>query len=159
MAEFSDRLNEAMLMRDMSAAELARLSGVNEGSISQYRKNKYKASQRQLEKLANTLRVSVAWLMGCDVPIEDHSQKQPETATENTTFTMDLTPEERAVILTCREKPDILKKICALFGIFPENFMEGTYKRFGADFHHEAAYGKIASTYFVPYNKKPDNNK
>ena len=38
MTEFKDRLNEALDMRNMTAAELSRLSGVNEGAISQYKK-------------------------------------------------------------------------------------------------------------------------
>ena len=42
MSEFKDRLAEAMNIRDISAAELSRISGVNEGAISQYRAGKYK---------------------------------------------------------------------------------------------------------------------
>ena len=51
----------------MSAADLSRISGINEGAISQYRKGAYKASQRTLEKLARSLNVSIPWLMGIDV--------------------------------------------------------------------------------------------
>lgn len=67
MTEFKDRLNEALDMRNMTAAELARLSGVNEGAISQYRKGSYKANQQSLEKIAKALNVSIPWLMGADV--------------------------------------------------------------------------------------------
>ena len=67
MTEFKDRLNEALNMRNMSAAELSRLSGVNEGAISQYRKGGYKANQRSLEKIAKALNVAIPWLMGADV--------------------------------------------------------------------------------------------
>ena len=69
MASFKDRLNEAMLLRDISSAELSRRSGVNEGAISQYRKGAYKANQRSLEKLSDALSVSIPWLMGSDVPM------------------------------------------------------------------------------------------
>lgn len=41
MAEFKDRLEEALKLRDMKPAELARVSGVTEGTISQYRKGAY----------------------------------------------------------------------------------------------------------------------
>lgn len=41
MAEFKDRLEEALKLRDMKPAELARVSGVTEGAISQYRKGAY----------------------------------------------------------------------------------------------------------------------
>ena len=67
MTEFKDRLHEALDMRNMTAAELSRLSGVNEGAISQYRKGSYKANQQSLEKIAKALNVSIPWLMGADV--------------------------------------------------------------------------------------------
>ena len=64
MAEFRDRLEEALKIRDMKPAELARASGVTEGAISQYRKGAYNATQRNLEKIARVLRVPIPWLMG-----------------------------------------------------------------------------------------------
>jgi repressor LexA len=67
MAEFKDRLNQALRSKNMSAAELSRISKVNEGAISQYRKGVYKATQENLDRLAKALGVSVAWLMGYDV--------------------------------------------------------------------------------------------
>lgn len=70
MADFKERLNEALAKRQMTAAKLARLSNVNEGAISQYRKGAYKATQENLERLAKTLNVSIAWLMGADVSME-----------------------------------------------------------------------------------------
>lgn len=70
MATFRDRLEEALQIRGISPAELSRISGVNEGAISQYRSGAYKASQRSLEKLSKALRVSIPWLMGGDVPME-----------------------------------------------------------------------------------------
>ena len=77
--EFKDRLNQALLMKGISAAELSRISGVNEGAISQYRKGGYKANQYNLEKIASALNVSIPWLMG---------------ATENMSIAIsDLTPE------------------------------------------------------------------
>lgn len=74
MAEFKDRLIYALELRKMSAAELARLSNVNEGAISQYKKGAYKATQENLEKLAKTLNVSIAWLMGADTPMEKKTE-------------------------------------------------------------------------------------
>lgn len=71
MPEFKERLDEAMRIRDISAAELSRISKVNEGAISQYRAGKYKASQRSLDKLARALNVNIPWLMGADVPMTD----------------------------------------------------------------------------------------
>lgn len=77
MANFHDRLNEALDRRNMSAAELSRVTGIGEGSISQYKKGAYKATQRNLEILAAALRVSIPWLMGADVPMEGELFKSP----------------------------------------------------------------------------------
>lgn len=67
--DFSDRLKEALRIRNTTAAELARRSGVNEGAISQYKKGVYKASQENLDRIAQTLDVSIPWLMGAEVPM------------------------------------------------------------------------------------------
>lgn len=74
MAEFKDRLTEALRNKNMSAAELSRLANVNEGAISQYRKGAYKATQENLERLAKALDVSIAWLMGADVPMKNNAR-------------------------------------------------------------------------------------
>ena len=115
MAEFKDRLNQAMLLRDLTAAELSRLSGVNEGAISQYKAGKYKASQRSLDKLASILRVSIPWLMGADVPMEetapDSSPKFPSNATP-----LDFSHLQRIPILGC---------IAAGMPIYAEQNIEG----------------------------------
>lgn len=87
MAEFKDRLNEAMWIRHISAAELSRISEVNEGAISQYRAGKYKASQRSLDKLAHALNVSIPWLMGADVPMEiDYKRTNPQGIDDSKDF-------------------------------------------------------------------------
>ncbi len=69
MVDFNIRLVEALKLRNMKPAELSRISGISEGMISSYRHGNYKASQRNLEKLAKALNVSIPWLMGANVPI------------------------------------------------------------------------------------------
>ena len=64
MKSFKDRLEEALAMRNMRPADLARISGISEGAISQYRSGGYKATQRNLEKLSSALGVTIPWLMG-----------------------------------------------------------------------------------------------
>lgn len=67
MASFKDRLEMGLVMREITPAELSKMTGIGEGAISQYRKGAYKASQRNLEKIATALQVSIPWLMGvCD---------------------------------------------------------------------------------------------
>lgn len=76
MSEFKNRLNEAITIRKISAAELARIAKVNEGAISQYRKGKYKATQENLERLAKALNVSIPWLMGADVQMQPNAEQK-----------------------------------------------------------------------------------
>lgn len=66
MPSFKDRLETALLNKGITAADLSRMTGINEGAISSYRKGTYKASQPTLEKLATALSVSIPWLMGLD---------------------------------------------------------------------------------------------
>lgn len=70
---FQDMLNKALDYRNMTAADLAKISGISEAAISHYKNGKYKATQCNLEKLSIALNVSIPWLMGADVPME----KQP----------------------------------------------------------------------------------
>lgn len=78
MAEFKDRLEQALKNRDMRPAELARLTDINEGAISQYRKGAYKATQRNLEKISKVLGVSIPWLMGAEDEKEPAVPKDDE---------------------------------------------------------------------------------
>lgn len=70
MYELKDRLKEALIYRKMSAAELARQSGIDKGSISNYLKGKFVPKQNAIGSMARALGISPAWLMGYDVPIE-----------------------------------------------------------------------------------------
>lgn len=83
---FKDRLNDALNYKNMKASELSRLSKVNEGAISQYRKGRYKAKQDTIEKLANALNVSIPWLMGADVPMQPLNLVPPNITDDVVTF-------------------------------------------------------------------------
>lgn len=72
MPAFKERLEEALSLRNISPAELSKLTGIGEGAISQYRKGAYKASQRNLEKIATALRVPIPWLMGISDDLTDY---------------------------------------------------------------------------------------
>lgn len=76
MAEFRERLEEAMKLRGVSAAELSKRTGISEGGISQYRKGLYKANQKNLEKIATALFVPIHWLMGLDDADLDDSPEE-----------------------------------------------------------------------------------
>lgn len=70
MDNFSKRFCEALEIRKVTAADLSRQLGLNEGTISNYKKGKYEPKQRRLQQIADTLNVSIAWLMGADVPMK-----------------------------------------------------------------------------------------
>lgn len=54
-------------MRKINAAQLAKMSGVSEASISNYLNDKVKPKTNNIQKLASALEVNEAWLMGYDV--------------------------------------------------------------------------------------------
>ncbi len=70
MDTFAQRFITALQSRNITAAELSRRLGVNEGTISNYKKGTYEPKQRRLEAIAKILNVSIPWLMGADVPME-----------------------------------------------------------------------------------------
>ena len=67
---FCIRLQKAMNIRNIKAAELSEKSGIPKSSLSEYIKGKYEAKQKGIYKLAKALNVSEGWLMGLDVPME-----------------------------------------------------------------------------------------
>lgn len=71
VAEFKDRLNEALSIRNIKPVELAEKLGVTEGTISQYRKGTTKAKSDRLYEIALILEVNPVWLMGVDVPMDE----------------------------------------------------------------------------------------
>lgn len=65
---FAQRLTQALEIRNITAAELSRRLGLNEGTISNYKKGVYEPKQRRLDSISKALDVSIPWLMGYDVP-------------------------------------------------------------------------------------------
>lgn len=90
MIPFKDRLKDALDIRGITAADLSRMSGIDEGTLSNYKKGKYIPKQRKLEAIAVALNVSIPWLMGADVPMnEEHSGLHlvpPNVTSETVTF-------------------------------------------------------------------------
>lgn len=64
MSAFSERLCQALVMRNMTAAELSRVLNINEGTISQYKKGLYEPKYERLKNIAEVLNVTVEWLLG-----------------------------------------------------------------------------------------------
>lgn len=73
-----DRLNEAMILREMTGADLAHLTGLNRSSVSRYLSGKAIPRTKAIGAMAQALHVSPAWVLGYDVPMEDSSSSQLE---------------------------------------------------------------------------------
>ena len=90
---FAERLNEAMEMRDISAAELSRQTNITEPMISRYRKAQYIPRRDALERLAGVLHVSARWLAEDTDNMEDNVE----------VFTLDVIPAEYDFIQSYRK--------------------------------------------------------
>lgn len=69
------RLKKALKIRELTQADLARMTGFGTGAISQYCTGKVIPRQRALFTLSQALNVSPAWLMGANVPIVQGIEK------------------------------------------------------------------------------------
>jgi len=67
--DISDRIQEALEIFDMKQSELAEKGHFDKGQLSSWISGKYKPRQNNIAKLAETLNVNEAWLMGYDVPM------------------------------------------------------------------------------------------
>ena len=72
---FTNRLNQAMRLRNIKATELSEKTGIAKSSLSEYINGKYEAKQDGVFLLAKALNVSEPWLMGLDVPMERNFDK------------------------------------------------------------------------------------
>ena len=86
MPTFSERLNEALEYRNMTAAELARALNVADATISNYKKGIYAPKQRRTEEISRILNVSVNWLLGADVPMRPLGLVYPTITDDVVTF-------------------------------------------------------------------------
>ena len=71
----SERLKEIMRIRDMKQADLARVTGLAKGGISNYITGRYEPKSDVISKLAKALNCSEMWLWGYDVPMERQERK------------------------------------------------------------------------------------
>ena len=105
MDSFSNRLREAMKLKNIKASELSEKANIPKSAISQYLSGLYEAKQKSIFKLSKVLNVDEAWLMGYDVPMEKSAKLDPN------------------IILT--KKVPILGKISAGLPLYAEEQLEG----------------------------------
>lgn len=65
-----DRLNEALKLRKMTAAELSKLTGLNKTSVSRYLAGISIPRSPAIGNMAQALHVNPAWVLGYNVPME-----------------------------------------------------------------------------------------
>lgn len=71
------RIAKALTIRDMTQSELAEITKIPKSSISLYLKGAYEPKNDRIYIIAKALRVSEAWLMGYDVPMENIEENNP----------------------------------------------------------------------------------
>ena len=62
------RIKQMMQIRDITQADLARITGIRASSISDYLSGKYQPKQNKIALIADALSVNPGWLMGYDEP-------------------------------------------------------------------------------------------
>ena len=90
MTATSDRIKQAMDLRNIKQADLVEITGISKGALSSYLSGRYNPKQGNLFLLAKALDVNEAWLMGADVPME---RKKSSAA-----FSWSLSPDQEQLL-------------------------------------------------------------
>lgn len=70
----AQRIREGLALRDMTQADLCRITGIGKSAMSQYVNGGLVPRQDRTLFIAKALNVSEPWLMGFDVPMERTSE-------------------------------------------------------------------------------------
>jgi transcriptional regulator with XRE-family HTH domain len=88
----SARLQEIMLERNIKQSELARMTGISRGAISNYVLGRYEPKSDIINKFAKALNCSEMWLWGYDVPMvrQENSPSENPVLSEGEKLMLDL---------------------------------------------------------------------
>ena len=81
--KFIERLNSILQKRNLSQADLSKMTGIRSSSISDWLNGKYEPKQDKISIIAEALNVSPVWLIGYDDTSSNQSEGyyvDPETA-------------------------------------------------------------------------------
>lgn len=81
--QFIERLNSILQKRNLSQADLSKMTGIRSSSISDWLNGKYEPKQDKIAIIAEALNVSPVWLIGYDEPSTPQTEGyyvDPETA-------------------------------------------------------------------------------
>lgn len=73
---FTVRFNKALEIRNVRPVDIAKLTGMSESVISQYRRGYAQPKREKLNELAVALKVSPVWLMGYDVDMDVRNENE-----------------------------------------------------------------------------------
>lgn len=97
------RIREALKLRDMTQADLCRVTGIPKSAMSQYCNGGLVPRQDRTYLIANALRVAVPWLMGFNVSMESEitpaSMEEDGRIGEFVGLFSQLTAEQQALII------------------------------------------------------------
>ncbi|MDD6570320.1 MAG: helix-turn-helix transcriptional regulator [Acidaminococcus sp.] len=72
------RLKEIMKKRKITIAELSKITGISNSSLSEYLKGKYSPKQDKIALIATALDVNLDWLIGLDASQKEKELINPE---------------------------------------------------------------------------------
>lgn len=67
---FAERLKTALDYKQMTKAELSRITGISKSSLTRYAKGDWEGKQDAVYAIAQALNLNEAWLMGYDAPMD-----------------------------------------------------------------------------------------
>ena len=111
VSTFKDRLNEALIIRDVKPVDLARGTGISESTISQYRSGYAEPKEEKLGQIANYLDINPTWLMGLNVHMEYSRFTEARLNKDKKTVTTELTDFEYKLIRRYRDVDETDKKL------------------------------------------------
>ena len=111
VSTFKDRLNEALILRDVKPVDLARGTGISESTISQYRSGYAEPKEERLRQIANYLDINPTWLLGLNVYMDFSSFKEARLNKDKKTVTAELTDFEYKLISRYRIVDETDKKL------------------------------------------------
>ena len=80
MTKQSERLSAAMKLARIKQTKLSQMTGIVQGTISNYVRGVYAPRGENLTKIADALGVSEAWLAGFDVPMDPEASGSLSTS-------------------------------------------------------------------------------
>ena len=97
----SNRIAEALNIRNMKQTDLCNKTNIPKGAMSQYISGAFEPKQDRVYIIAQALNVDPVWLMGYDVPMEKGNKKNPTDEGQ-------LTEGEKDIIEYFRQIPEEL---------------------------------------------------